>query len=198
MRQAHTLNWMPAILGWQDSVWAGVAGEWGCQQGGGGTCLGAAVSLLSHLLGVESAFSQLVSFVTSHLSLEDMACLTAPLTLAVPPGLRRWTLSSHYPQPQFTNCISLLQEGGWCAKWKSVWGHFLCGAFGSSAPPWVPLGLALPPASPQRMRIHGPATWVAVYLLPRGTPCPIPPRNIYQSEGWLCQPLGQHPGHITG
>lgn len=61
MWQARTLKGMPAILGWQGSVWAGVAGEWGCQQGEGGARLGAAVSLLSHVLGVESAFSQLVS-----------------------------------------------------------------------------------------------------------------------------------------
>lgn len=66
--QACTCNGMPTILGWPGSARVGVAGGWGCQLGGRGARLGAAVSLLSRCLGVESAFSKLVSFVTSPLS----------------------------------------------------------------------------------------------------------------------------------
>lgn len=57
----------------------------------------------------------------------------------------------------------------------------------SQAPPQVSLGLALPPACPQKMRIHGPATWVAVYLLPRGTPSPVLPEIVLSNLRIDCQ-----------
>lgn len=83
-------------------------------------------------------------------------------------------------------------------KWQSVWGHFLCGAFGFSGSSLGPSWPCTSPASPQTMRIHGTTTWVGVYLLPGDAPCPNPPQNIQQCKDWpsrgsstLCQLLGQ-------
>lgn len=87
-------------LGVAGTVRAGGAGQWGCQGAVGGAGFGAVVSLLCHLPGVESAFSQWVSFVTSHQSLGETSCPTSPPNLAVPPGLQFAGIPfSHHPWP---------------------------------------------------------------------------------------------------
>lgn len=58
------------------------------------------------------------------------------------------------------------------------------------APPWAPLGLAVPLASPQIMRVHGTATWVGVSVLPTGAPCTSLSQNIQQSKDCLPDPAG--------
>lgn len=137
MWQASALSRKPAILGKQGAVWAG---------GSRGVCRGVpsgrgwsrqwscGFTSLSHT-GRGIYFSQLVSFVTSHLSLGEVSSPPPPPNLAVLPVPKfRWNPSFLLPMTpvQFTNCTALLQERGWCGKWKSVWGHFLCGAFGCS------------------------------------------------------------------
>lgn len=78
----------------------GAAGEWGgaAIKGGGGAGTGVAVSLLCHIPGVESTFSQLVSFVTSHLSLGEVSSPPPPPNLAVLPVPKfRWNPSLLLP-----------------------------------------------------------------------------------------------------